>query len=236
VPESAKSASQGDAPVATLLRAQERERSRIAAEIHDDSIPAMCAVALRLEMLAPAVDSGPQREAFMQLAREVAEAVRRLRRSIFDLTPPALEHGGLANAIEAYLDEVGSAAGFDWRVDAEPPDGFAGEANVILYRIAQEAIRNAEKHAHARNVTVVLRRSGAGTLLRVTDDGVGFQADAPGSRPVPGHIGLSAMHERASAAGGRLSIASAPGAGCMVEAWVPHLVTFKQLRKVLSQP
>jgi signal transduction histidine kinase len=99
---------------------------------------------------------------------------------------------------------------------SEPPD----EIRIVAYRIAQEALVNAAKHARASLVRVELSDRDDGYLLRVTDDGVGFAAaDLP--RSEPGHLGLSAMRERAEMAGGSCDISSLPGAGASVSVWLP---------------
>jgi signal transduction histidine kinase len=203
-----------------LVRAQEDERSRIASDIHDDSIQIMAAVALRLEIMGEDLTHREHREALADLAGRVGKAVSRLRRLIFDLSPRSLESGGLAGAIEAYLGEIAAEAGFIWRVEGERREDLPDDVEVILYRISQEAIRNAQKHAQARSVTVSLGQRDAGTTLRVADDGVGFDA-SEAFLYRPGHLGLASIRERATMAGGQFKVESAPGAGCVVEVWVP---------------
>lgn len=205
--------------LADLVKAQEIERSRIAADIHDDSIQVMSAAALRLEMLGYELDEPKQREALEAVAGKVSEAVRRLRRLIFDLSPRSVESGGLGPAIEAYAREVAGQAGFEWKLEDEVAEPLSDEIEVVVYRIAQEAIRNVQKHAQARQVCLTLSRRDGGTALRIVDDGVGF--DAAGSQHRPGHVGLPSMRERAELTGGAFRIDSEPGAGCVVEVWVP---------------
>ena len=203
-----------------LVRAQEDERSRIASDIHDDSIQIMAAVALRLEIMGEDLKEAEHREALADLAERVGKAVSRLRRLIFDLSPRSLESAGLAGAIEAYLGEIGTEAGFTWKVDSEPRDDLPEDVEVILYRIAQEAIRNVQKHADAHSVLITVSHSNGGTTLRVVDDGVGFEpSDAVRYRP--GHLGIPSIRERAAMAGGEFTLDSAPGAGSVVEVWVP---------------
>ena len=94
------------------------------------------------------------------------------------------------------------------------------ELRVLLYRVAQEALTNIRKHAHARRVNVILAEHDGGFLIRITDDGVGFTA--PGTlQSGRGHLGLSTMRERAEMAGGWCRLLSLPGAGTTVEIWVP---------------
>jgi signal transduction histidine kinase len=99
---------------------------------------------------------------------------------------------------------------------AEPPD----DVRALLFRIAQEAITNARKHAEAERILVTLDPHDGGIRLRVVDDGCGFDLSIVDD-PDPGHIGLSGMIERAELAGGRLRIDSSRGGGTAIEVWLP---------------
>jgi PAS domain S-box-containing protein len=206
--------------LADLVRAQEAERARIAADIHDDSIQVMAAAALRLEMLGQDLMETEHGERVGEVAEKVRLAVDRLRRLVFDLSPPNLGDGGLGAAIEGYLLEVGAQADFRWSFADRLSSDLSDEINAILYRIAQEAIRNVQKHAHARNVDVALSERDDGCVLRIADDGVG-SSEGSDEKHRPGHLGVSSMRERATVAGGSLQIETAPGAGWVIEVWVP---------------
>jgi PAS domain S-box-containing protein len=206
--------------LADLVQAQDRERARIASDIHDDSIQVMAAAALRLEMLAQDLSETEHGKLVDEVAEKVRQAVGRLRRLIFDLSPRSLESEGLGPAIETYLREVAVQAGFRWNVEDQLLGDLSDEVKTILYRIAQEAIRNTQKHAHASSVTIALSERDGGSLLRIADDGVGFSSWGEDERR-PGHVGLPSMRERAAAAGGTLTLETAPGAGCVIEVWVP---------------
>ncbi|HEY8842316.1 MAG TPA: ATP-binding protein, partial [Gaiellaceae bacterium] len=104
---------------------------------------------------------------------------------------------------------------FDDQLSVQP----SPESRAILYRIVQEALANVRKHAQATAATVALREVENGFLARVSDDGVGFVAGD--EEPVPGHLGLAAMRERAELAGGWLKIKAAPGKGTTLEVWIP---------------
>ena len=211
--------------VADLVRAQESERTRIAAAVHDDSIQMMAAVCLRLEMLGNDLTDPVGREAVAAIAEKVGRAVGRLRRLVFDLSPRGAQSVGLAAGIEAYLREVSSEAGFEWRVQGEPVAELPDDVETILYRIAQEATRNAQKHAKAKSVTIELRPRDRGTLMRITDNGLGFRPEAVEEERRPGHVGMLSMRERVALVGGTFRIDSAPGEGCTVEVWVPDVGT-----------
>lgn len=204
-----------------LVGAQEEERHRIAGEIHDDSVQVMAAVALRLEVLDRKL--GPHevtRSVLPELRRDVQTAVQRLRGMIFDLRPLALDRDGLAAALRLHLERLGKDSLLDCRLEdrllVEPPDNV----RMALYRIAQEAVANARKHAEARRLTITLDSMGDSVILLVTDDGRGFAAEHADA-PTPGHVGLSGMREQAAMVGGELTIRSAPGRGTKVEARVP---------------
>lgn len=206
--------------VARLENAQEQERRRIAADIHDDPIQVMSAADVRIQGLAEQLADPAAREALEDVHRTVDQAIERLRHLLFELRPPSLHDLGLAPALQIYLAHVASEAGFsssaESRLSQEPPS----EVGAILFRIAQEAIANARKHAGAERVELTLTERDGGVALRVTDDGRGF--DARDTRtPAPGHLGMSAMPERAELAGGWCTITSTPGEGTIVESWIP---------------
>ena len=203
-----------------LATAHELERTTIASDIHDDSIQVMSAAALRLEMLGEDLVESEHRGEIAAVADKVRQAVGRLRRLIFDLSPRDLASGGLGPTIASYLREVGREVGFGWSLDDRLAERLPDEVEAILYRIAQEAIRNAQKHAGADTVNVSLRERDGGCVLRIADDGVGFSNGSQADRP--GHVGLASMRERAAMAGGTLELETAPGAGCQVEVWVPE--------------
>ena len=203
-----------------LVSAQEEERSQIAQDIHDDTIQVMSAVGIRLDLLRRATVDPKQLSQLEELNRTVTLTVTRLRNLMFELRPPALNREGLAAALRVYLDQERDQQGLDYTLESLLHDEPPTETRVILYRIAQEALMNVRKHAHASNVDVALENRDGGVLIRVTDDGVGFSLEE-GDRYRPGHLGLVSIRERAELAGGWCRIESEPGAGTSVEVWVP---------------
>jgi PAS domain S-box-containing protein len=206
-----------------LQHAQELERRRIAADIHDDPIQVMSAVDMRLQMLVEFPESITT-EAVREIEHEVSEAIVRLRSLLFELRPSALDRDGLVAALRLYAEHAAKDAG--WKVDVISSLGSEPDADVaaLLYRIAQEAIVNARKHAQASILRIEVADAGDGTVVRVSDDGAGFSPDLT-SPPEPGHLGLTTMVERAELAGGWVRVLSTPGAGTTVECWLPHDVT-----------
>jgi PAS domain S-box-containing protein len=202
-----------------LENAQEEERRRIAADIHDDPIQVMSAVDMRLQLLAhdPSLVSG---EEIASIERDMRDAIERLRNLLFELRPAALERDGLAAALRLYMDHTARTTGWTGEVRDVLTREPSPDVRVLLYRIAQEAIANARKHASAGHVAIDLATAGEGVTMRVSDDGVGFEPEVL-TTPEPGHIGLSTIVERAELAGGWARVHSAPGRGTTVECWLP---------------
>ena len=200
-----------------LESAQEEERRRIAADIHDDPIQVMSAVDMRLQLLLDHPERVDRHE-LGELAEDLRSAIDRLRNLLFELRPVALELEGLVPAIAMYVEHVAKETGWTWEItqdlSVEPPE----EARVTLYRIAQEAIGNVRKHAGATRVDISVTSTDGGLLVRVADDGAGFDTQA---KPLPGHLGLSTIAERIQLGGGRFRIDSGAGRGTVVECWFP---------------
>jgi len=202
-----------------LEHAQEEERRRIAADIHDDPIQVMSAVDLRLQTLVASGGVIGARE-LQELHEIVARSIDRLRSLLFELRPGALDREGLVIALRQYLDHAARETGWTVRVVDELESEPAPELRATLYRMAQEAVTNARKHAAARSVTVEVATVDEGIRVRVRDDGAGFDPTRVNS-PRPGHIGLSTMIERAELVGGWCRLASTLGQGTLVECWLP---------------
>ena len=200
-----------------LESAQEEERRRIAADIHDDPIQVMSAVDMRLQLLLEHPERIDEHE-LAELAEDLRSGIDRLRNLLFELRPVALDVEGLVPAIAMYLEHAAKETGWSWgiseSIDRDPP----ADARVTIYRIAQEAIANVRKHADATRVDVEVSSADDGILLRVTDDGRGFD---PNSTPSPGHLGLSTISERAELAGGWCRVESERGGGTVLECWMP---------------
>jgi signal transduction histidine kinase len=149
----------------------------------------------------------------------VRMTIKGMRHMIFELRPTVLDNLGVAPALLEYLETVGAAPEFEVQddLDEEP----VGESRLIMYRIAQEALANVRKHANASRVHVRLSQQDGGYLVRIEDDGDGF--DPPEMlRSAPGHLGLSSMRERAEMAGGWCRVHSVPGSGTTVEFSIPE--------------
>jgi PAS domain S-box-containing protein len=202
--------------VLRLEEAQEEERRRIAADIHDDSIQVMSAADMRAQMLVRQIEEPDLRAEAEELREIIRAAVERLRHLLFELRPPALDREGLVSALRAYASDGTPVPQILDRLRSEPPP----DIRATLFRIAQEAVTNARKHAGAETITISIATEDGGVSVIVEDDGRGFDLTALGA-PEPGHIGLPTMVERAELAGGRCRIQSRPGRGTTVDAWVP---------------
>ncbi|WP_031173831.1 GAF domain-containing sensor histidine kinase [Streptomyces durhamensis] len=197
------------------------ERSRLAHELHDAVSQKLFSLRLTAQAAAALVDRDPARAKgeLHQVAALAAEAADELRAAVVELRPAALDEDGLIATLRTQtqvLDRAHSA-----RVTFTS-NGFRALPAVqeeALLRVAQEALHNALRHSGAEHVDVSVERRGCGAVLRVTDDGDGF--DPKAVRRAGRHLGLVSMRDRASGAGGALSVESAPGKGTTIEMEVP---------------
>jgi signal transduction histidine kinase len=214
---------------ASRERSITEERSRLARDLHDALTQRLFSLNLTLEAAAATAagaDPAPTVDAIQQARGLVDSALAELRTLIFELRPPALEADGLLGALGKHAALLSRAHGVPVTVTDARPDGSVAPSAVgerELWRVAEEALSNALRHAEASAVTVTVGVEAAGpdrgrTLLSVSDDGVGFD---PGARSIAGRrLGLVSMRERIEAAGGTFEIVSAPGQGTTVRAAV----------------
>jgi len=197
------------------------ERGRLARELHDSVTQSLYSVTMYTEAAARLMMAGEAAEAaeYLRDAGDTAqEALREMRLMIYQLRPPVLEKGGLAVALQVRLDAVERRGGIHAELVVEGEDRLPPVVQVELHQIAQEALNNALKHAHAQKVQVHLYFGDAATCLEVQDDGVGFDVDAA---QAGGGLGLPGMVERARQIGARLEIETAPGRGTKVFVELP---------------
>jgi two-component system sensor histidine kinase UhpB len=200
----------------TALAAQEAERSRVARELHDEIGQTLTAVTIEAERAA-AGDPALAPEALSRVADAVRESLDEVRRVARELRPEALDDLGLVNALIALCNRVGAQGGV--RIRRELQGGLpvlTPDVELVVYRIAQEALTNALRHSAAGSVTVSLEAGAQSVSLRVADDGAGMPADLPA-----GTAGIAGMRERALLVGGRLSIDSRPDQGTEVRLTIP---------------
>jgi two-component system sensor histidine kinase UhpB len=198
------------------LTAQERERLRVAHALHDEAGQTLTAIALEIERAAA---DGPveQRGRMAALAKQLHASLDEIRRISRDLRPEALDDLGLVNALIALtrrIDRQGELA-IERRLAARLPE-LTTDQELVIYRVAQEALTNVLRHAEASRCVVELEASGETIELSVSDDGVGIPSETR-----EGTIGIEGMRERALLVGGTLSIDSAPGRGTRVVLRLP---------------
>jgi PAS domain S-box-containing protein len=200
--------------LAHLVEAQERERQRIAWDVHDDTIQAMVAVDMRLQLLSGKLPV-EHRETVDQLDGAVRTAISRLRNLVFRVRPPGIERQGLRDSLAAYLADTSMVGEIRYSLDRAP----GADAAITIFRICQEALTNVRKHARASAVVLDLSTADRGFLVRVIDDGVGLRDLDPNS----GHFGLIEMRERAEALGGWCTVTRGEIGGTVVEFWLPDV-------------
>ncbi|MEX0837333.1 MAG: PAS domain-containing sensor histidine kinase [Gemmatimonadota bacterium] len=204
----------------SALRATEDERRRIARELHDDTAQRLATLILHVRRLVDADDPEARRTLVEEIREEIIETAEDVKRISRGLRPPELEEVGLALAVTAHVRTLRERLGFD--VDAKLDDVEAGldiTGKLSLYRIIQEALSNARRHADAPSTRLRLYESDGFAVAEVEDDGRGF--DPAYSMELDRGLGLVGMRERASMVGGRLAIESVPGEGTVVRASIP---------------
>jgi signal transduction histidine kinase len=209
-----------------ITRVQENERKRIARELHDETIQVLVALSRRLDLLTT-LPEGLPKEALRHLElsqQQIADSLVAMRRFVQDLRPPALDHLGLVPALEGLvadlIEQHGIRAGL--RVTGPVQRLMSEDAELLLFRIAQEALNNVRRHSGAGHVWVALDFLPGRIRMAIRDDGRGFAAPERVSDLVSsGRLGLVGMHERAHTLGGTVTIDSKPAAGTRVMVDVP---------------
>ena len=200
-----------------LLELQEHERSSLARELHDQIGQSLVGVALNLQMIKG--DLPPASRARVpESMRMIEQMLEQVRTLAFELRPSALDDLGLVAALRLLVARHGERTGVLPSFTTTPAEVRATAGiETACFRIAQEALTNVARHAHARHVEVTLAIQGNALEIAIRDDGVGFDVD----RRQRNGLGLTGMSERAALAGGQLEIESEPGAGTTMRARFP---------------
>jgi signal transduction histidine kinase len=203
----------------SVWKVQEEERRRLARELHDGIGQNLTALKHRLALLATELGPGQaglreRVESAILLCSSTLEDTRQLSRL---LRPPILDDLGLEPALRWLARSVGEGAGLEVDLHLEPLAALDEEAQTLLFRVAQESLNNAAKHARAQRVSLRLYSEGDRITLCIEDDGCGL-AGAAHTRE---GSGLSGMRERLRLHGGRFALESRPGAGTRVTATIP---------------
>lgn len=210
---------------ASVVRAHEGERQRIARELHDQIGQSLTLLLVRLKITEATPQAAPLQQELAELRAAVAATIDQVRRLALDLRPPALDQLGLIPALREltreYADRTRIAVTFE--APGEPVQ-LALDNATALYRIVQEALTNIAKHANARNVHVALHDHDHTIQVAIIDDGQGFdvQAIAQSGQDRDGSgLGLFGMEERTRLLGGAFKVATRPGAGTTIIAIIP---------------
>jgi signal transduction histidine kinase len=201
------------------LDMSDRERRRIAGDLHDGPVQELAGLSMRLSASAEGTHDPAQQEVLRESATAVRGSVRTLRSAIVGVYPPNLEASGLGPALEDLTSRL-PHEGLEVSLEVADPAGYGSVVDQLLYRVCQEALRNVEKHAGASHVSVSVRREAGAAVLSVTDDGRGIRAEADPD-DADGHFGLRIVEDLVRDAGGSLSVAPRPEGGTVVIVEVP---------------
>jgi signal transduction histidine kinase len=198
-----------------LLCAQQAERRRIGEELHDDVCQRIAALEISVSSLLR--KSGGDQSSLEEIRERLSRLGDDVRRLSHDMNPPDVPGAQLVSRLRAHVDELSRLGQLDVRLEiADVPRDLPDDTALCLYRIAQEALRNITRHAQTSTAHIALRSHRGGIALAIGDAGRGFDAIESGRG-----VGLSTIRHRIERMHGRLEIASAPGAGTRITAWLP---------------
>jgi two-component system sensor histidine kinase UhpB len=205
-----------------VITAQEEERKRISRELHDETAQALTSLLIRLKLLQGARDLDEVKTSAAELRELTARTLEDVRKMAVELRPTTLDHLGLVAAIEWYSRDLAERIGAPIELHSE---GFAGrlhpQVELVVYRVAQEALTNVARHAQASHVDVTLAFRDDVVEVTIEDDGRGFEMSEATSSRERG-LGLFGMRERVELIGGTIAIDSKPGRGTRIHVTVPH--------------
>ena len=204
------------------VKAQERERQRVARELHDQAGQALTALQLGLSRVEQSAVSSETREMAASLRAMAVDTMGMIRDLALDLRPAALDELGLVSALRQYVKDFSERVGLPVKFEAHAiVDGLPDETRITLFRIVQEALTNITKHADASRAWVALRHEGEEFRLLVADNGRGFDADRALRGSDHQSLGLLGIQERCHLLSGRLEIVSLLGDGSRLRVTIP---------------
>jgi signal transduction histidine kinase len=198
------------------VRASDAERLRIARDLHDGVVQDLSGSSMALSALAAHADE-PDRRELEDVGRSLRVSMRSLRSLLVEIYPPDLHTAGLAAAVDDLVAPL-VAAGTTVDVDVSGAEGASRPPVALLWRVAQESVRNVARHARADRMSLTVRREADRLVLEVVDDGVGFD---PATVVTDDRFGLRAAESLVREHGGTWEVESAPGSGTMVRVEVP---------------
>jgi PAS domain S-box-containing protein len=202
----------------------ESERNRIARDLHDGPVQGVSAASLSLEavlLMLKAGEDGVGMEVLTKVRQELAEEADNLRRLMAGLRPPLLEERGLVPALRETVEKFGRENKLDAEFAAQGVSEVPQDLETLAYRVVQEALSNAGKHAEAVRIGVAVEAVAGQLRIEVIDDGVGFDAAKAREFLRMGRVGLASMRERVELANGTFMVHSTPGRGTTVVATLP---------------
>ena len=202
-----------------LLDSQERERQRIAAELHDGLGQSLLIIKNRAFLaLSQMEDRETAEEQLDEISSSVSHAIDEVREITYNLRPYQLERFGLTKTLQAILMQASRACAINFTSEIEAIDNlFSNQAETSIYRIVQEAVNNVIKHSQATEANLMIRTEGNKMILRIQDNGRGIApVKIPDGAPGRGGFGLVGMSERVRMLGGSFSIESEPGQGTVI--------------------
>ncbi|OUN01502.1 MAG: hypothetical protein BAA04_09130 [Firmicutes bacterium ZCTH02-B6] len=207
-----------------VIRAQEEERRRLARELHDGPAQMLANLMLRLDIAERMVegDGNQVRYELQDIKGLVKETLKDLRRSMFNLRPMTLDDLGLVPTLRGYVESVKEQSGLDIELQVLGRERrLSPTAEAALFRVVQEAIHNAQRHAHCTRVLVRVEFGPQGVGLVIQDNGVGFDPETVDPGSAESGLGLLHMRERVHFLQGKFRVQSAPGRGTKVRVHVP---------------
>ncbi len=198
------------------VRASDAERLRIARDLHDGVVQDLAGSSMALSTLAARTDD-PLSTDLEQVGRSLRVSMRALRSLLVEIYPPDLHTAGLDAAVQDLVAPL-VGAGMHVDVDVSGDEDASQSAVALVWRLAQESVRNVARHARATRMSLTVRREDDRLVLEVVDDGVGFD---PGAAPGDAHFGLRAAESLVREHGGTMDVESAPGSGTIVRVEVP---------------
>jgi PAS domain S-box-containing protein len=218
-----------------VLWAQEEERKRISRELHDVVAQTLTGINLRLATLRKEAGLSPRHftRHIIRTQKLVEKSVNLVHQFARELRPAVLDDLGLIPALHTFMKNFTTQSGIHTHLTA-----FAGVEQLdatrrtVLFRVAQEALTNVFRHAHASRVSVSLEKKPDGLRMKIQDDGQSFAVDEVLKRKGPRRLGLLGMKERLEMVGGRFSVVSTRGAGTTIETWIPVVKGWKKVSPV----
>ena len=206
-----------------ITMTEEEERRRISRELHDGLGPSLAAIGNRIRAAKHTVRTDPQEteRQLDEVTQSVKGHIQEIRDLIYDLRPLALDQLGLGRVVQQQVERFGRDSGIRASFSGSGDATMAPLAEVTVFRIVQECLTNVRDHSVASQVEVELRRADTGLELRVEDDGRGFDPRQVVPAANGKGLGLVSMRERAEALGGRFSLRSSPGKGCLAVLTIP---------------